>query len=83
MRIAIVKLSALGDIIHAMVVVQFIKKFNNDISIDWIIEERYKDLVKNHPDVDKVYTVRIKEAKIKLSLSLILNYSFKNYFRFR
>jgi len=72
MRIAIIKLSALGDIIHAMVVLQFIKKFNNDISIDWIIEERYKDLVKNHPDLDKVYTVNIKEAKIKSSLSLIL-----------
>jgi heptosyltransferase-1 len=28
MRIAIVKLSAMGDIVHAMIVLQFIKKFN-------------------------------------------------------
>ena len=40
MRIAIVKLSALGDIIHAMVVLQFIKKYNQKILIDWVIEEK-------------------------------------------
>jgi len=71
MRIAIVKLSAIGDIIHAMVVLQFIKKFNKDILIDWIIEDRHKDLVKKHPDINKIYTVNLKEAKKKLSLGLI------------
>ena len=40
MRIAIVKLSALGDIVHAMVVLQFIKKFSQEISIDWFVEEQ-------------------------------------------
>ena len=40
MRLAIVKLSALGDIVHAMVVLQFIKKFNQEISIDWFVEEQ-------------------------------------------
>ena len=32
MRIAIVKLSALGDIVHAMVALQLIKKYNKTIS---------------------------------------------------
>ena len=41
MKIAIVKLSALGDIIHAMVVLQFIKKFDSEIVIDWVVEEEY------------------------------------------
>ena len=31
MRIAIVKLSALGDIVHSMIVLQFIKKYNEFI----------------------------------------------------
>ena len=53
MRIAIVKLSALGDIVHAMVVLQFIKKFNDNVSIDWIVEESYKDLLEFHPDLNK------------------------------
>ena len=33
MKVAIVKLSALGDIIHAMVVMQFIKKCNHSIIV--------------------------------------------------
>ena len=33
MKIAIVKLSALGDIVHAMIVLQFIKKYNQAIVI--------------------------------------------------
>jgi len=68
MKIAIVKLSALGDIIHAMVVLQFIKKFNNDITIDWIVEESYKDLLNSHPHINKVHTVNLREARQKKSV---------------
>ena len=41
MKIAIVKLSALGDIVHAMVVLQFIKKYNQAIEIDWVVEKSF------------------------------------------
>ena len=65
MRIAIVKLSALGDIVQAMLVLQFIKKFNSEILIDWIAEEIYKDLLEHHPDINKVHFINIKLAKKK------------------
>ena len=52
MRIAIVKLSALGDIVNAMIVLQFIKNFNHDISIDWIVEEDFKQLLDFHPHIN-------------------------------
>jgi heptosyltransferase I len=68
MKIAIVKLSALGDIVHAMVVLQFIKKFNSDISIDWFVEESYKELLELHPDINKVYEVNLRNAKKNKSL---------------
>ena len=55
MRIAIVKLSALGDIVHAMVVLQFIKKNNQQISIDWFVEDDYKELLEFHPDINQVH----------------------------
>ena len=45
MRIAIVKLSALGDIVHAMIVLQFIKKFNQEILIDWIVVYQYLESI--------------------------------------
>jgi len=68
MKIAIVKLSALGDIVHAMVVLQFIKKYNQEIEIDWVVEQCYKELVDFHPDINKVHLVNIKKAKKKKSL---------------
>lgn len=73
MKIAIVKLSALGDIVHAMIVLQFIKKFNNEIIIDWIIDERYKDLLENNPDINKVHLFNLKKAKEEKSLPIFLS----------
>jgi heptosyltransferase-1 len=72
MRIAIVKLSSLGDIIHAMIVLQFIKKFNPNICIDWIVDESYKDLLTFNPHIDNLYLLDLKNAKKNKSiLSLI------------
>ena len=73
MKIAIVKLSALGDIIHAMVVLQFIKNHNQNIEVDWIVEESYRELLNFHPDINKVHKVNIKNAKKKTSVFLLLN----------
>ena len=65
MKIAIVKLSALGDIIHAMFILQFIKKYNNKILIDWIVEESYKELLELNPNINNVHVVKFKKAKKK------------------
>jgi heptosyltransferase I len=73
MKVAIVKLSALGDIIHAMVVLQFIKKYNQKIDIDWVVEENYKELLEYHPDIKEVHVVNLKKAKKKKSLFILLN----------
>ena len=70
MKIAIVKLSALGDIVHAMVVLQFIKKYNPQIKIDWIVEKSYQDLISSHPSINKVHTLNLKRARQKKSLLL-------------
>ncbi len=72
MRIAIVKLSALGDIVHAMIVLQFIKKYNNEILIDWVVEESYKDLLEFHPDINKIHMVNLREVKKKKSLLMLI-----------
>jgi len=72
MKIAIVKLSALGDIVHAMVVLQFIKKYNQEIEVDWVVEESYKELLEYHPDINKVHIVNIKKAKREKSIFFLL-----------
>ena len=71
MKIAIVKLSALGDIVHSMIVLQIIKKYNPEILIDWVVEDSYKELLEFHPDINKVFTVRIRKAKKKKSLNIL------------
>jgi heptosyltransferase-1 len=62
-KIAIVKLSALGDIVHAMVALQFIKAHSPEIQIDWIVEERFAGLLKNNPDIDNILAVNLKALK--------------------
>ena len=71
MKIAIVKLSALGDIIHAMVALQFVKKQYPEIVIDWVVEAGFKEILANNPDINKIHTVNIKQAKQKKSLKLL------------
>jgi heptosyltransferase I len=71
MRIAIVKLSALGDIVHAMIVLQFIKNFNQEILIDWFVDETYKELLELHPDINRIQIISLREAKKKKSLLIL------------
>ncbi len=84
MKIAIVKLSAMGDIIHAMVALQFIKRARPDIQIDWIVEEGFKQVLENNPHIDNILTVNlksIKKDKIALfsELKKVRTYSKNNY----
>jgi heptosyltransferase-1 len=70
MKIAIVKLSALGDITHAMIVLQYIKNNNKEVLIDWIVEQNYKELLEFNPDINETHVINLKTAKKKKSLSL-------------
>lgn len=63
MHIAIVKLSALGDIVHAMVALQFIKKNLPYCQIDWIVEERFAEILRYNPDISQVLPVDLKGLK--------------------
>ncbi len=63
MRIAIVKLSALGDIVHAMVALQYIKQAQPDLLIDWLVEERFAGVLADNPDINQILTVNLKALK--------------------
>ena len=53
MKIASVKLSALGDIVHAIGVLQFIKKNYPESVIDWFVEKRFVGVLENNPHINK------------------------------
>ena len=63
MKIVIVKLSAMGDIIHAMSALQFIKKHIPDSRIDWIVEHSFFGILENNPYIDNILPVRLKSIK--------------------
>ena len=69
-KIAIVKLSAMGDIIHAMVAVQYIKKQFPKVQIDWIVESAFYQVLENNPHITNIYKVNLKKIK-KDKLSII------------
>jgi heptosyltransferase-1 len=84
MKIAIVKLSALGDIVHAMVALQFIKAHSPEIQIDWIVEQRFAEVLKHNPDIDNILTVNLKALKTNKSglfaeFKKIRSYANNNY----
>ncbi len=84
MKICIVKLSAMGDIIHSMVALQFIKKQNPNYQIDWIVEESFQGILQNNPHIDNILTVNlksIKKNKLKIfdQIKLLNKYAKNNY----
>lgn len=63
MKIAIVRLSALGDLVHSMIALQFIKKKYPDCQIDWLVEQGFSELLAHNPDINNVLTVQLKSLK--------------------
>jgi heptosyltransferase I len=53
-NILIVKLSAIGDVIHALPVVHALKKRYPASKITWIVEKPAYDLLKDNPNIDDI-----------------------------
>lgn len=70
-KIAIVRLSALGDIVNSAVVLQFIKNELPHCEIDWICEEVFSPLLQEHPLLHQVHTVNLKRLKKEKSFTLL------------
>lgn len=74
----------MGDIIHSMVALQYIKKEYPDIIIDWFVEKSFSEVLKNNPDIDNIYELNLKEIKKKKSavfsqIKELKEYSKNNY----
>ena len=63
MKIAVVKLSAMGDIIHAMVALQYMKQADPSLEIDWIVEKVFAPVLEGNPHIDHILPVNLKAIK--------------------
>jgi heptosyltransferase-1 len=68
-KIAIVRLSALGDIINSAIVLQFIHAQFPHAKVEWITEEVFAPLLINHPLIDNTHTINLKQLKKDKSIS--------------
>ena len=59
-NILIVKLSAIGDVIHTLPSLAALRRCYPDADITWVIEEAAADLLSGHPDLDRVLILRRK-----------------------
>ena len=83
-RIAIIKLSAMGDIIHAMVALQYIKRKYPNLQIDWFVESTFAPILENNPDINQIIKLDLKSIKkdkkeIINQIKLIKKYKTNSY----
>jgi len=57
LKVAIVKLSSLGDVVHALPVARALRRARPDALIAWIVEAREHAVLREHPDLDRVLPV--------------------------
>ena len=88
MNILIVKLSAIGDVIHTLPSLAALRVHYPHAHITWVIEEAASELIMDHPDLDRVITSHrkswikdLKEGRIRKPVHEIV--SFLNQLRER
>jgi len=62
-RILIVKLSALGDVAHALPVVDFLEKRVPGSEVDWVVDRRFAGLLEGHPGLRRVVPLDLRGWK--------------------
>ena len=60
MKILLVKLSSLGDVVHALPVVQDIRAAISDAQIDWVVEKSFAPVLALHPGLHRVIPCEIR-----------------------
>lgn len=63
MEVLVVKLSAIGDVVHSLPAVSLLKKRLPQAKITWVVEPLSKDLLLGNPGVDRVVVFEKKKFK--------------------
>ncbi|WP_104761652.1 lipopolysaccharide heptosyltransferase I [Helicobacter cetorum] len=62
MKIAIVRLSALGDIIVSAVFLSYIKQYLPNAQIEWFVDEKFSAILEHSPYIDKLHPIALKKT---------------------
>lgn len=56
-RILCIRLSGLGDVVHALNALALLRRERPHARIVWLVEDRFVDLLKGHPQIDELIAV--------------------------
>lgn len=70
MRVLLIKMSSLGDVIHALAPVTDAKEAIPGISFDWVVEEAYQEIPKWHPAIRRVIVAPLRRWRKSLIRTL-------------
>jgi len=77
MKVLIIKLTSMGDLMHALPALTEASNAFTDISFDWVVDENFSEVPKWHPNVKKVITTNHREWR-KQFFSSSSRLAFKN-----
>ncbi len=66
-RLLVVKTSSLGDVIHALPVVQALKEAAPHLTLGWVVRRRCADILRGNPCIDHLYVMPDKPSFRELS----------------
>ena len=61
-RLLVVKTSSIGDVIHALPVVQAIKEAAPHLTLGWVVRRRCADVLRGNPWIDRLYVMPDKPS---------------------
>lgn len=65
-RLLVVKTSSLGDVIHALPVVQAMKEAAPHLTLGWVVRRRCADILRGNPYIDHLYVMPDKPTLAEL-----------------
>ena len=60
-KILIIRLSAIGDIVHSLTIADCLRHFYPNSRIDWVVSDKCKGIVENNPLLDNVYVANVSK----------------------
>jgi lipopolysaccharide heptosyltransferase I len=72
MRLLIVKLGAIGDIVHTLPALSAIRRAMPDAEIGWIAEQRSIEILRGHPYVDQLFEIDTRRWRSGMKAGQIL-----------
>lgn len=66
-RVLLIKLTSLGDVVHALPVASSLKESFPFLKLHWVVEDRCASLLENHPLLDSVVIYPRRELQVSIS----------------